>query len=241
MAVFSQFWYWYPLIYFISLSFAPTAFIGLNEELRMPKFDFVSETKPSMFGYPPSVAPPTTTSAVKLPTAVLSTSNRAKVRGAKKEAEVKAVKVSVPEGVASASSTIAEVSSASAEGASDGDKESTSAVKDENAMDVEGGVEKKSAVAEPSFEVLSNPARVVPAQEKFIKFREDSRYAPLKLKRAPSGFVMLRDMTPSEPVELVSTDTPVSGAAAAAPAANPTTAAMEDNEPPPPEAFEYVP
>jgi len=117
-------------------------------------------------------------------------------------------------------------------------------VKDETAMDVEGGVEKKTVVAEPSSEVLSNPARVVPAQEKFIKFREDSRYAPLKLKRAPSGFVMLRDMTPSEPVELVSTDTPVSGVAAAGAApANPNTAAMavEDNEPPPPEPFEYVP
>ena len=242
MAVFSQFWYWYPLIYFISLSFAPTAFIGLNEELRMPKFDFVSETKPSLFGYPPSVAPPAATSAVKLPTAVLSTSNRAKVRGAKKEADSGKAGATVPEGGASETGS----SGSHLEGATlDGDKESASASgKDENAMDIEGGAEKKAAVAEPSFEVLSNPARVVPAQEKFIKFREDSRYAPLKLKRGPSGFVMLRDMTPSEPVELVSTDTPVSAVAAAAAPANPNnTAAMavEDNEPPPPEPFEYVP
>jgi 26S proteasome regulatory subunit N2 len=237
MAVFSQFWYWYPLIYFVSLSFAPTAFIGLNEELRMPKFDFVSETKPSMFGYPPSVAPPTTTSAVKLPTAVLSTSNRAKVRGAKKEAEGKGGKATMAEGGASASSSMGE------QGGEEGEKESTSAGKDENAMDVEGGTEKK--VAEASSEVLSNPARVVPAQEKFIKFREDSRYAPLKLKRAPSGFVLLRDMTPSEPVELVSTDTPVGtgGAGGGAAAANPSSAAMaaDDSEPAPPEPFEYVP
>jgi 26S proteasome regulatory subunit N2 len=245
MAVFSQFWYWYPLIYFISLSFAPTAFIGLNEELRMPKFDFVSETKPSLFGYPPSAAPPAATSTVKVPTAVLSTSNRAKVRGAKKEADsVKAAgKATVPEGGAPASSSSTEVSSASH--AEEVDKESSSAAKDENAMDIEGGAEKKAVAAEPSSEVLSNPARVVPAQEKFIKFKEDSRYAPLKLKRGPSGFVMLRDMTPSEPVELVSTDTPVSAVAAGAAApANPNNAAamaVEDNEPPPPEPFEYVP
>ena len=241
MAVFSQFWYWYPLIYFISLSFAPTAFIGLNEELRMPKFDFMSDTKPSMFGYPPSVAPPATTSAVKLPTAVLSTSNRAKVRGAKKEAEAaKAGKGGVQE----ASAGVPEGSSAGAEGPVDTDKESTSSTKFDTAMDVDGGAEKKAAVAEPLSEVLHNPARVVPAQEKFIKFREDSRYAPLKLKRAPSGFVMLRDLNPSEPVELVSTDTPVAagtaGAAAPAPA-NPAAMAVEDNEPPPPEPFEYVP
>ncbi|XP_024382538.1 26S proteasome non-ATPase regulatory subunit 1 homolog A [Physcomitrium patens] len=236
MAVFSQFWYWYPLIYFISLSFAPTAFIGLNEELRMPKFNFVSETKPSLFGYPPSVAPPAATSAVKLPTAVLSTSNRAKVRGAKREAEAKASKATGHEAGAGSSSS-------KAEGLVDGDKDSTHAAKDENAMDVDGGTQKKAVVVEPSSEVLSNPARVVPAQEKFIKFREDSRYAPLKLKRAPSGFVMLRDLTPSEPVELVSTDTPLSagGAGTAHANTNATAIAVEDNEPPPPEPFEYVP
>ena len=58
MAVFCQFWYWYPLIYFISLSFCPTAFIGLTEELRVPSFDFVSQVKPSMFAYPPPTYSP---------------------------------------------------------------------------------------------------------------------------------------------------------------------------------------
>jgi 26S proteasome regulatory subunit N2 len=88
MAVFSQYWYWYPLIYFASLSFAPTAFIGLNLDLNMPKFDFLSDAKPSMFGYPPPTAPPVAATTIKLPVAVLSTSARAKARS-KKEAELK--------------------------------------------------------------------------------------------------------------------------------------------------------
>ncbi|KAJ6424247.1 hypothetical protein OIU84_025099 [Salix udensis] len=67
LAVFSQFWYWYPLIYFISLAFSPTAFIGLNYDLKVPKFEFVSNTKPSLFEYPKPTTVPTTTSAVKLP------------------------------------------------------------------------------------------------------------------------------------------------------------------------------
>jgi 26S proteasome regulatory subunit N2 len=111
-------------------------------------------------------------------------------------------------------------------------------------MDVEGVVDsKKSTSAEPVFEVLSNPARVVPAQEKYIKFNENSRYAPLKLKRAPSGFVMLRDLEPSEPVELVSTDSPATAAAGNTlpPNAHASTVVVEDNEPPPPEPFEYMP
>lgn len=89
LAVFSQFWYWYPLIYFISLAFSPTAFIGLNYDLKVPKFEFMSHAKPSLFEYPKPTTVPTANTAVKLPTAVLSTSVKAKAR-AKKDAEQKA-------------------------------------------------------------------------------------------------------------------------------------------------------
>ncbi|KAL3681206.1 hypothetical protein R1sor_024162 [Riccia sorocarpa] len=238
MAVFSQFWYWYPLVYFISLSFAPTAFIGLNDELRMPRFDFISDIRPSVFAYPPSIAPPTATSAVKLPTAVLSTSARAKARQ-KKEAAGKGP------ALGASSPGRADVGS-SGEGTADYN-ESGSSGKDGTAMEVEAGPEKK--VAEPNSEVLNNPARVVPAQEKYIKFKEDSRYVPVKRSR-PSGFVLLKDLEPTEPVELVSTDSPVAagapstanGSATAATAnAPPSALGSDDWDPQPPEPFEYVP
>ncbi|KAL2620791.1 hypothetical protein R1flu_000996 [Riccia fluitans] len=239
MAVFSQFWYWYPLIYFISLSFAPTAFIGLNHELRMPRFEFISDIRPSVFAYPPSIAPATTTSAVKFPTAVLSTSARAKARQ-KKEAAASG------KGPALGGSSPGRADVGSSEGTADY-SESASSGKDGTAMEVEGGPEKKAA--EPNSEILSNPARVVPAQEKYIKFKEDSRYVPVKRSR-PSGFVMLKDLEPTEPVELVSTDSPISGGApgtaagtAAATAANalPSALGSDDWDPQPPEPFEYVP
>ncbi|KAL8469043.1 hypothetical protein ACS0TY_032033 [Phlomoides rotata] len=60
---------------------------GLNYELKVPKFDFVSQAKPSLFEYPKPTTVPTTTSSVKLPTSVLSTPVRAKARASKKEAE----------------------------------------------------------------------------------------------------------------------------------------------------------
>jgi len=89
LAVFSQFWYWYPLLYFISLAFSPTAFIGLNSDLKVPKFEFLSHAKPSLFEYPKPTTQQATTSTVKLPTAILSTYAKAKSR-AKKDAESKA-------------------------------------------------------------------------------------------------------------------------------------------------------
>ncbi|KAI3971480.1 hypothetical protein MKW92_033651 [Papaver armeniacum] len=175
LAVFSQFWYWYPLIYFISLAFSPTAFIGLNYDLNVPKFELLSNAKPSLFEYPKPTTPPATTSAVKLPTAILSTSAKAKAR-AKKDADQKA-------------NTEKSTESSSADGDSMQVDSSSSSVEKQVAPE-----------PEPTFEILTNPARVVPAQEKYIKFLEDSRYSPVSL--APSGFVLLRDLKPEDVEEL---------------------------------------
>ncbi|KAI3706236.1 hypothetical protein L6452_23838 [Arctium lappa] len=231
LAVFSQFWYWYPLIYFISLAFSPTALIGLNYDLKVPRFEFLSHAKPSLFEYPRPTTVPTATSAVKLPTAVLSTSARAKARASKKEAEkANAEKLSGADSSAAASG--------SGKGKSSGDKDADSMQVDSPAAEKE-----KKAEPEPTFEILTNPARVVPGQEKFIKFLEDSRYAPVKA--AASGFVLLKDLRPTEPEVLALTDAPTSTAstaAAAAATAQPgsTTAAMAvDDEPQPPQPFEY--
>lgn len=37
LAIFSQYWYWYPLSYFLTLTLQPTALLGLNSDLQMPK------------------------------------------------------------------------------------------------------------------------------------------------------------------------------------------------------------
>ncbi|KAI3844919.1 hypothetical protein MKX03_020959 [Papaver bracteatum] len=233
LAVFSQFWYWYPLIYFISLAFSPTAFIGLNYDINVPKFELLSNAKPSLFEYPKPTTPPAATSAVKLPTAILSTSAKAKAR-AKKDADQKA----------NAEKSTEDSSSASQKGKSPAEK-------DGDSMQVDGSSSsaKVAPEPEPTFEILTNPARVVPAQEKYIKFLEDSRYSPVSL--APSGFVLLKDLQPedAEVLSLHLTDTPYSIMAPAAAATTtaaqqgpPPAAAMTvDEEPQPPQPFEYTP
>ncbi|XP_077229814.1 26S proteasome non-ATPase regulatory subunit 1 homolog A-like [Tasmannia lanceolata] len=227
LAVFSQFWYWYPLIYFVSLAFSPTALIGLNYDLKVPRFEFLSHAKPSLFEYPRPTTPPATTSTVKLPTAILSTSAKAKSR-AKKEADQKASTEKL-------SNEGASIGSSSGKGPKSTDKEGES-------MQVDTPSEKK-VEAEPSFEILTNPARVVPAQEKFVKFLEESRYVPVK--SAPSGFVLLRDLRPTEPEVLALTDAPSS---MVSPAGGGSTTAQQgaasamavDEEPQPPQPFEYT-
>ncbi|XP_066330212.1 26S proteasome non-ATPase regulatory subunit 1 homolog A-like [Miscanthus floridulus] len=210
LAIFTQFWYWYPLTYFISLAFSPTALIGVNSDLKVPKFEFLSNAKPSLFDYPKPVTQQTVTASVKVPAAILSTYAKSKSR-AKKEAESKAK-----------------------EKAEDSSNASTS-------MQVDGAAaEKKPPEPEPTFQILTNPARVVPAQEKFIKFLEDSRYKPVKA--APSGFVLLQDLKPTEAEELALTDAPSTAATTNAPAssASEPAAMAVDDEPQPPPAFEYT-
>lgn len=42
LMLFTQYWYWYPLSYFLSLSLQPTALIGVDQELKLPKFQVLS-------------------------------------------------------------------------------------------------------------------------------------------------------------------------------------------------------
>eukprot|EP00898_Chlorokybus_atmophyticus_P004570 jgi/Chlat1/5113/Chrsp33S05124 len=211
-AIFTHFWYWYPLLNFISLAFMPTALIGLNEDLKVPKFEVTCHSKPSLFAYPLPVTAPTTTAASKAPAAVLSTTARAKAR-AKKEAE-KAAKEAGEK--------------AQGNKAEDGEKAR---------KDGEGKAHAKEP--EPTNHKLQNPARVIPAQEKYITIDKDSRYVPI-LRRG-AGIIMVKDTRPGDPEEFVLATAPATPAQAnGAAEANPSTQpASAEDEPPPPEPFEY--
>lgn len=55
--------------------------------------------------------------------------------------------------------------------------------------------EKKALLPEPDFQELRNPSRVLKAQEKKIKYKEDGRWYPV-LENRFSGFVVLRNQHP---------------------------------------------
>lgn len=56
MLIFSQFWNWFPYLNFIGLCVAPSSFIGVTADLKIPKsFQLRSNCKPSLFDYPPNI------------------------------------------------------------------------------------------------------------------------------------------------------------------------------------------
>jgi len=84
LCVFTQYWYWYPLIHFLSMSFAPTTMIGLNGDLKTPNWSFASNAPPSRFAYPEPYKAPAAAAPTSVKTAVLSTAKKARQRAAQK-------------------------------------------------------------------------------------------------------------------------------------------------------------
>ena len=84
LLVFTQFWYWFPLAHFLSLAFQPTALIGLNKELKMPKIEFLSNAAPSVFGYPPPMEEKKGDKKEKVEKAILSITSKKNKRDAAK-------------------------------------------------------------------------------------------------------------------------------------------------------------
>lgn len=90
LALFTHHWYWYPCLNMISLSLTPTAFIGVNQDLKVPKsFEFLSRAKPSLFKYPKLLTPEDKEEKKKdkIKTVVLSTTDKIKRKEKKKAAE----------------------------------------------------------------------------------------------------------------------------------------------------------
>ncbi|KAI0361309.1 26S proteasome regulatory complex non-ATPase subcomplex Rpn2/Psmd1 subunit [Trametes cingulata] len=261
MVLFCQFWYWYPLAHCACLAFEPTGIIGLDENLKAPKFEFISNAKPSLFAYPSPTKPPKKETVTKVATAVLSTTAKAKAREKRKAA--------------------AEGETVATDEKKDGDVEmksgepSTTRNEDVSPISLaEGTSTPKSRKSEPSFEKLSNFSRVTPAQLAYITFPPENRYQPVRVvsTRPPpgpsknpksasaaalaaeryaggGGILIMADTRPGEKTEYIEFETqPAAPAAGAPPAAQnpPATAAgrhiaLDENAPEadPPESFEY--
>ncbi|KAG0099850.1 proteasome regulatory particle base subunit [Podila epicladia] len=187
VALFTQFWYWFPASHFLSLAFTPTAIIGVNADLNMPELEFTSNARPSLFAYIPPTKPPQTAVVEKVATAVLSTTAKAQAKARKaKGAEGEAMEI-----------------------------EEEKPEKSEEAKEEEAKAANK-AKKEPESEKLGNLARVLPAQLKYISFDKNSRYMPVK-KDVTGGIVVLLDNQPSEPETLIPTSTAASSATAPVP------------------------
>ncbi|KAI9846118.1 MAG: proteasome regulatory particle base subunit [Thelocarpon superellum] len=212
MAVFTQYWYWFPLTHFLSLSFTPTSIVGLDHELGLPQFTFHCATRPSLFDYPPEQETKTDQAPQKVATAVLSTTAQAKRRAQKKEKQQRpessltGPRPGTPrattdqmdlddEGAAKA----ADAKSGDARPAPEGDATESPGVASGEAAKKKAEKEREKEKEKEKERLgydLGNMTRVLPAQLKFISFPEP-RFEPIK--KPTGGVILLLDTQPDLP------------------------------------------
>ncbi|KAL2260106.1 hypothetical protein VTK26DRAFT_6010 [Humicola hyalothermophila] len=204
MAVFTQYWYWFPFTHFLSLSFMPTSIIALDHELEMPSIKFHCATRPSLFDYPPEQEVKVEEGPALVTTAILSTTAQAKRRAQKKERAQRRESMDID------TPTVAKTSAQPAGDKMDVDEEKKDTAEEskekkegEAAADKEGSVgpeAKKKAEKEKVGYEIENMSRVLPGQLKYISFPA-GRYKPVK--KPSGGPLLLHDSQPDEPKSLI--------------------------------------
>ena len=175
LALFSQFWYWYPFAHFLSLSFAPTALVGVTSALQLPKLAAISNAPASRFAYPEPTKLVVTAAPKKIVTAILSTTAKAVARARKQ---------SNPAPSLTPSESKMSIDSFEPEGNGN--------------VDILKTAEAPDIAIEANYETLDNLSRVLTAQTSLIQFPMDSRFQPVSLLSAwKGGILVLKDTNPS--------------------------------------------
>ena len=174
MTFFVQYWYWYPLTHFLSLTFSPTCAIAINKDFKMPKLQLECSTRESLYSYPDPTRPPEKATLEKVATVKLSVTEKVKARKEKKAMDKSGMASSLVSMSASVMSVVEE--------------------------SAEAGAEPKKEEAPSHF--LRNPSRVLPAQSRFVSFTSDSRYKPV-VQGLVHGIIVVADLRPGEDAQVL--------------------------------------
>ncbi|KAJ4292859.1 proteasome regulatory particle base subunit [Collariella sp. IMI 366227] len=195
MAIFTQYWYWFPFTHFLSLSFVPTSIIGLDHDLEMPSVKVHCATRPSLFDYPPEQEVKVEEGPAPITTAVLSTTAQAKRRAQKKERAQRRESMDID------TPTLTKTPAPAAEDKMDVDEEKKPKADESKEKEGSAGPEaKKKAEKEKVGYEIENMSRVLPGQLKYISFPA-GRYKPVK--KPTGGPILLEDTQSSEPKTLI--------------------------------------
>ena len=187
MCLFTQYYYWFPMIHMLNLAVCPTFLFNLDDKLKVPiNYKMLSKAKPSVFGYPKEEEKDKKKKEEKVETTVLSTHTRNKAKS-KKTGTLSMV--DMKSGNLAGKSSSIELKPAPSEKLPSNDKEEKKDEKKEEEIKID------TSKVEPEEEELVNPIRILPLQKKVISELPNSDFEPITHGRY-SGFLMLRKKNP---------------------------------------------
>lgn len=158
----------------------------------MPKLEYKSNAKPSLYAYPAPMEEKKREEREKVQTAVLSIAARQRKRD--HERKHRDEKMDVDE--EKDDKKTAE-DKKNEEKKSEEKKAGTSSAEEKKDKDKKEEKEEKKKEPEPNFEILQNPARVLRQQLKVVGLNENSQYVPLK-DVGIGGLIMMRNLKPGK-------------------------------------------
>lgn len=205
VALFAQYWYWFPMMHCVALAGAPLGLAGLRSDLTLPplgpsSLSVACACPPSWFAYPPPTSEKKDDAAAKVTTVTLSVTAKAKARAAAKAKEKAAAA-----GAGAGAAMEVEGEAGAAEPAKPAGGEAAPASSDSAKPAGEGkDAEKKPEPEAESYSLAGNPVRVTPAQAKFLTLQQAPapaegaapsaaapRYSPLDPRRVALGTISL--------------------------------------------------
>lgn len=187
MALFTQYYYWFPMVHFINLAVHPSMLLGVDSSLKVVKnFNVLSKAKPSQFGYPKEVKLEEKTKIERAPSAVLSTQSRVKAKLGRR------------------TGTLTSIADMQIDDKPAADKNKTDKAAIDKPADKEKTEEKpeEPEKEEPNEEKLSNPSRIVPRQLSVVSHIQDQDFRPI-LNNRFTGFIVLNKANPNALTEYV--------------------------------------
>lgn len=193
LALFVQYWYWFPTTHFLSMAFKTTCVIGVNENLKIPDFELDCFGNSDLFKYPSKIKDLKEKKPDKLITAVLSTTGRSKAKSKKlnvKKQSLQKLENDNKMDIDNKNSSNTDVSSKI---------ESTNS----NLFTEEIDVKNISCQSLKTFKI-PNLSRVVSLQANSI-FSKNERFVPVRTFNSGSNIIVLDDLRPTDPIKYIKT------------------------------------
>lgn len=196
IALFTQYYYWYPMVHFISLALSPQVHIGVDKELKIVKnFNLLSKSKPSLYGYPQEVKSEEKTEKQKTQAAVLSSTTRILAKKKSRLGTSNSINTDLQIDLEKSVSKTKDNFKPIEEEA----ENNKMIIDDANAKDPKP---KEVVPEEPTETSLSNPCRILIKQRQFIEIPPDQAYEQVT-PIIYSGVVVLRRIKEEEVPEAV--------------------------------------